>query len=142
MMQMLIRSKLMKFGGPGYAAPEEGSFPTMDETIPMILELGAVPTAAWLDGLSPAEEDPGAFQGRDDLSEKVPDTWIAFKRFKSGILRKRKEELERLFIEKLLIRNNGNISLSARNAGIDRRQFQDMIKALGIDTSLFRRADR
>jgi two-component system response regulator AtoC len=89
-----------------------------------------------------AEGDPGAVQGRDDLSEKVPDTWTAFKRFKSGILRRRKEELERLFIEKLLIRNNGNISLSARNAGIDRRQFQDMIKALGIDTSLFRRADR
>jgi two-component system response regulator AtoC len=89
-----------------------------------------------------AEGDPGVVQGRDDLSEKVPDTWTAFKRFKSGILRKRKGELERLFIEKLLIRNNGNISLSARNAGIDRRQFQDMIKALGIDTSLFRRADR
>ena len=89
-----------------------------------------------------AEGDPGVVQGRDDLSEKVPDTWTAFKRFKSGILRKRKGELELLFIEKLLIRNNGNISLSARNAGIDRRQFQDMIKALGIDTSLFRRADR
>jgi two-component system response regulator AtoC len=88
------------------------------------------------------EGGPGAVQGRDDLSEKVPDTWTAFKRFKSGNLRRRKEELERLFIEKLLIRNNGNISLSARNAGIDRRQFQDMIKALGIDTSLFRRADR
>ena len=89
-----------------------------------------------------AEGDPGAVQGRDDLSEKAPDTWTAFKRFKSGVLRRRKEELERLFIEKLLIRNNGNISLSARNAGIDRRQFQDMIKALGIDTSLFRGADR
>ena len=28
------------------------------------------------------------------------------------------------------------------NAGIDRRQFQDMIKALGIDTSLFRGAEK
>jgi len=68
----------------------------------------------------------------------VPDTWNEFKRFKSGVVKDKKEELERLFIEKLLIRNNGNVSMCARKAGIDRRQFQEMIRALGIDTSLFR----
>jgi DNA-binding NtrC family response regulator len=84
----------------------------------------------------------GAMQPSEDISEKIPDTWAAFKRFKSGIMKGRRDELERLFIEKLLIKHRGNISMSARNAGIDRRQFQDMIKALGIDTSLFRGADR
>ena len=77
-------------------------------------------------------------QGEGSLSEEVPDTWTAFKRYKSGVLKGRKEELERLFIEKLLITHNGNISQSARKAGIDRRQLQDMIKALGINTSLFK----
>jgi DNA-binding NtrC family response regulator len=72
------------------------------------------------------------------FSSDVPDTWEEFKQYKSGIVKGKKEELERLFIEKLLIKNNGNISVSARNAGIDRRQFQDMIRTLGIDVTLFK----
>jgi DNA-binding NtrC family response regulator len=72
------------------------------------------------------------------FTDEVPDTWEDFKKYKSGIVKEKKDELERLFIEKLLIKNNGNVSLSARSAGIDRRQFQDMIRTLGIDTSLFK----
>jgi DNA-binding NtrC family response regulator len=81
------------------------------------------------------------FQGEESISEELPDTWTAFRRYKSGALKGKKEELERRFIEKLLIKHNGNISQSARKAGIDRRQLQDMIKALGIDTSLFKEWD-
>jgi len=68
----------------------------------------------------------------------IPDKWEEFKDFKSSIVKRNKDNLERRFIEKLLINNNGNISLSARNAGIDRRQLQDMIKELNIDASIFR----
>jgi DNA-binding NtrC family response regulator len=74
----------------------------------------------------------------ESIANDLPETWGAFKRFKSGVVKGKKEELERLFIEKLLIRYNGNISMSARQAGIDRRQLQDMIKDLGIDTGLFK----
>ncbi len=84
------------------------------------------------------EGSDGELQGEGSLSEEIPDTWTAFKRYKSSVLKGRKEELERRFIEKLLIKHNGNISQSARKAGIDRRQLQDMIKALGINTSIFK----
>ncbi|MGQ9614945.1 MAG: sigma-54-dependent transcriptional regulator [Spirochaetota bacterium] len=69
----------------------------------------------------------------------VPESWEEFKSFKSKAVRERKEELERMFIEKLLLRNNGNISRSARAAGVDRRQFQEMIKELGVDASIFKK---
>jgi len=53
----LIRSRLMKYGGVGYAAPEQGSFPTLDDVVRMTLDCGAVPSGCWLDGTSDGEED-------------------------------------------------------------------------------------
>jgi two-component system NtrC family response regulator len=85
-----------------------------------------------------AEQDHVHHTGEEVISDTVPVTWDAFKRFKSADLKARKEELERLFVQRLLIEHSGNVSVSARSAGIDRRQFQDMIKSLGIDTSLYR----
>ncbi len=70
---------------------------------------------------------------------EVPDRWEEFKNYKSDIVKERKKELERLFVEKLLIKNGGNISACSRSAGIDRRQLQDMIKELNIDINLFRK---
>jgi len=75
---------------------------------------------------------------RSDDLYGIPDKWEEFKEFKSSIAKRNKDNIERRFIEKLLIKNNGNISLSARNAGIDRRRLQDMIKELNIDASIFR----
>jgi len=54
----LIRARLMKYGGVGYAAPEEGSFPTLDDVLAMTLSCGAVPSGGWLDGTNEGEEDP------------------------------------------------------------------------------------
>ena len=56
-LQMLIRSKLMKRGGPGYTEPDERSFPELEEMIGIVLELGGVPTHTWLDGTSVVEAD-------------------------------------------------------------------------------------
>lgn len=72
------------------------------------------------------------------VPDNIPDKWEAFKGFKAKIVKKQRRELEKLFVEKLLIKNGGNISACSRTAGIDRRQLQDMIKELNIDTSLFR----
>ena len=55
-----MRAGLMKFGAPGYAAPEAGAFPTLGEVIDMVREGGGLPTATWLDGESEGERDIGA----------------------------------------------------------------------------------
>ena len=52
----LIRAKLMKKGGVGYAQPNPANFPTVEEYHQLILACGALPCATWLDGLSPGEQ--------------------------------------------------------------------------------------
>jgi hypothetical protein len=51
----LIRSKLMKKGGPGYVQPDKGSFPLLAEMNGFVLDSGAIPTITWLDGTSEGE---------------------------------------------------------------------------------------
>jgi hypothetical protein len=60
-LQMLIRSKLMKFGGPGYCPPDRENFPSLEDVFSMVLVFGAVPTAGWLDGTSKGEENAEEF---------------------------------------------------------------------------------
>ncbi|MFO7975007.1 MAG: hypothetical protein R6V12_10280, partial [Candidatus Hydrogenedentota bacterium] len=54
--QGLIRSKLMKQGGVGYVQPEGPDFPLLDEVNRLILKAGAIPTVAWLNGLTEGEQ--------------------------------------------------------------------------------------
>lgn len=54
-LQSLIRAKTMKMGGAGYVRPDSGSFPTLAEMSAFALDLGAIPTFAWLDGTSEGE---------------------------------------------------------------------------------------
>jgi len=54
----LIRGRLMKHGGVGYAAPDEGSFPALEDVVEMTLACGSVPSGCWLDGTNPGEADP------------------------------------------------------------------------------------
>ena len=56
-LQNTIRSKLMKAGGVGYVQPDYATFPPLETVIAMILDAGAIPMAAWLDGLSSGERD-------------------------------------------------------------------------------------
>lgn len=53
----LIRARLLKQGGLGYVSPDSGSFPRMAEMSRVVLECGAIPTLAWLDGTSDGERD-------------------------------------------------------------------------------------
>ena len=50
----------MKRGGAGYVAPTPESFPTLEEMNKFIINCGAAPTLAWLNGLSAGEADPEA----------------------------------------------------------------------------------
>jgi len=52
----LMRAKMMKRGGVGYVQPWAGSFPLMTDMNRFVLELGAIPTLAWLDGTSEGEK--------------------------------------------------------------------------------------
>jgi len=52
----LIRARLMKKGGVGYAQPNPANFPTVEEYHRLIVACDALPCATWLDGLSPGEQ--------------------------------------------------------------------------------------
>lgn len=52
-----FRSKVMKAGGVGYVKPEGPDFPEFREVTEFLLDAGAVPTYAWLDGTSTGEKD-------------------------------------------------------------------------------------
>jgi len=58
-----MRSKLMKFGGVGYVAPDSETFPTIDTVIEMTVGIDALPTMTWLDGTSDGESDMPALLG-------------------------------------------------------------------------------
>jgi hypothetical protein len=54
--QNTLRSKLMKRGGPGYIQPAPDTFPGIDAFHRMIVDSGALPCFAWLDGTSSGEQ--------------------------------------------------------------------------------------
>jgi hypothetical protein len=56
-LQNLIRAKTMKKGGVGYVQPGKGSFPLMRDMNRYVLEAGAIPTLAWLDGTTDGEKN-------------------------------------------------------------------------------------
>lgn len=55
--QALIRAMTMKRGGVGYVEPDAGAFPKMAEVNDFVLKCGAIPTLAWLNGLSDGEQE-------------------------------------------------------------------------------------
>lgn len=55
--QNTIRKKLMKRGGIGYVQPGPETFPPIEPFNEMVAAAGALPCAAWLDGLSGGEQD-------------------------------------------------------------------------------------
>jgi hypothetical protein len=52
-----FRSKVMKAGGVGYVKPEGPDFPEFKEVTEFVLNTGAIPTYAWLDGSTAGERD-------------------------------------------------------------------------------------
>lgn len=58
-----MRSKLMKYGGVGYVAPTEDTFPEIRTVIQMSKDTSGLPTMTWLDGTNPGEADMPALLG-------------------------------------------------------------------------------
>ena len=55
----LLRARLMKRGGVGYAPPGPDSFPAVEAFHAFVVQCGAIPCAAWLDGVSAGEQAEG-----------------------------------------------------------------------------------
>lgn len=60
-LELLIREKLMKKGGPGYVEPTSGMFPEISLMNQAALLCGAMPTVMWLNGIQGAEADVESF---------------------------------------------------------------------------------
>jgi hypothetical protein len=54
--QNTLRIRLMKRGGPGYIVPAPDTFPKIDDLNRLIVESGALPCFAWLDGTTSGEK--------------------------------------------------------------------------------------
>jgi len=76
--QERLRTRLIKFGGPGYAAPDPAAFPRFDDVVRMTKAAGGRAVGTWLDGTSDGERDPERFlallrsKGIDAM-EIIPD---------------------------------------------------------------------
>jgi two-component system NtrC family response regulator len=76
--------------------------------------------------------------GKEETEEgKIPVDREKLKQMKKEIQRKIKAEMERKFIEDALRLGKGNILRSAAKVGMDRRQFQNLIKKYGISKEDF-----
>ena len=60
-LQDLVRRRLIKHGGVAYQQPGPASFPEIGAFFDWVRDSGAIPMAAWRDGTSRGESDPGAW---------------------------------------------------------------------------------
>jgi len=65
---------------------------------------------------------------KGELVRPVPRNSDELKRMKWQLKRKAEDELEKIFLKEALKRNKGNISRTALDVGMDRRQLQNLIR--------------
>jgi transcriptional regulator with GAF, ATPase, and Fis domain len=68
---------------------------------------------------------------------KIPTHREELKQVKKEAQQKVKEEIERKFIVEALRQGEGNILRSAERVGMDRRQFQNLIRKYGVSRKDF-----
>ena len=88
----------------------------------------------WIDVGDLPEELRGEEKGKET---RVPVDKEELKRIKKEAQQKIKEEIEKEFIREALRQGEGNILRSAQRVGMDRRQFQNLIKKYGISKKDF-----
>ena len=75
------------------------------------------------------EDLPPEVRGEEgELFRPIPRDSEELKRMKWQLKRKAEDELERVFLREALKRNRGNISKTALDVGMDRRQLQNLIR--------------
>jgi two-component system NtrC family response regulator len=75
--------------------------------------------------------------GQKEGEAKVPAAWQELKQVKKQAQQKAKEAIEKRFVVEALRQGEGNILRSAERAGMDRRQFQNLIKKYRISRKDF-----
>jgi DNA-binding NtrC family response regulator len=78
------------------------------------------------------EEITGGGREKKEEETRIPTDREKLKQMKKMIQQKVKAEMERKFIVEALRLGKGNVLRSAANVGMDRRQFQNLIKKYGI----------
>lgn len=68
----------------------------------------------------------------------VPRDGQELRRLKWQLRRKAEDEIERIFLRDALRRNRGNISKTALDVGMDRRQLQNLIRKHGVSVKEFK----
>jgi DNA-binding NtrC family response regulator len=76
--------------------------------------------------------------GEEEPLHPIPRDSEELKRLKWQLKRKAEDEVERLFLREALKRNKGNISKTALDVGMDRRQLQNLIRKHRIIVKEFR----
>jgi len=74
----------------------------------------------------------GVAEGRGDPVHPVPRDSDELKRMKWQLKRRAEDEIESAFVKEALKRNRGNISRTALDVGMDRRQLQNLIRKHNI----------
>ncbi|MBP1717703.1 MAG: Fis family transcriptional regulator [Deltaproteobacteria bacterium] len=83
------------------------------------------------------EEITGGGREKKEEETRIPTDREKLKQMKKMIQQKVKAEMERKFIVEALRLGKGNVLRSAANVGMDRRQFQNLIKKYGISKDDF-----
>jgi DNA-binding NtrC family response regulator len=78
-------------------------------------------------------------EGKEEEEAKFPVDRQELKQMKKKAQQKIKEEIEKKFAVEALRQGEGNIQRSAAKVGMDRRQFQNLIKKYGISKKDFER---
>jgi DNA-binding NtrC family response regulator len=85
------------------------------------------------------EDLPPEVRGEgEEPSHPVPRDSEELKRMKWQLKRKAEDELEKVFLREALKRNRGNISKTALDIGMDRRQLQNLIRKHRISPKEFK----
>ena len=68
----------------------------------------------------------------EQLAEQIPSTNEELKRIKKEIRQKAVRKVEKNFILNALVQNNWNVTHAAKNVGLQRTNFQNLMKNHGI----------
>ncbi len=84
------------------------------------------------DEIEPLHVSAALYRTESSIRSMVPKTSEELKELKKKIRESSVQEIEKLFIEESLVRNNWNISRAARDADMQRSNFQALMRKYGI----------
>jgi DNA-binding NtrC family response regulator len=88
------------------------------------------------DEIEPIHISAALYRTDSAIRSMIPKTSEELKNLKRKIRESSVQELEKLFIEESLIRNNWNVSKAARDVSMQRSNFQALMRKYGIKKQL------